>query len=233
MPDEKRLVLVSCMPEKYLLLLDRPHLCVSGVASCSADLLPLLKKLEPHAVIFADLLPDLPGIIKQISMLLPIAPPRIICRYDAYCPADALFDPAAADTLPHIVVSACASPMGVLAEPSFEKRYQLAQSMLSRLGMPQLLGRESLALGAAWLSAAPQPVPPAQYWLYPLLAENQYTSPAAIERRIRSVIESTWLHGNLAAQSELFGFTVSAERGKPTNAEFLSLLSEHIRLKLT
>ena len=54
-----------------------------------------------------------------------------------------------------------------------------------------------------------------------------------VERRIRSVIETTWLHGDWRAQGELFGMTVSAERGKPTNAEFLFLLSEHIRLHLT
>lgn len=233
MPDEKRLVLLSSVPEKLLRILDQVGLCVCGVAENSAQLLPLLASLQPHAVIFGDSLPDLPEILKQISALLPIAPPRIICRYDAYCLSDALFDPASPEALPHLVSAACAAPMGVLAEPSFENRYLLAQEMLNDLGMPPLLGRESLSLGAAWLSAAPQPVPPAQYWLYPLLAENQHTSPAAIERRIRSVIESTWLHGNLAAQSALFGFTVSAERGKPTNAEFLSLLSEHIRLKLT
>lgn len=232
MPDEKRLVLMSAMPEKLLRILDHPGLCVCGIADSSAQLLQLVSSLQPHAVIFGDPLPDLPEILKQINALLPVAPPRIICRYDAYCPADALFDSAAPEALVQLIPAACASPMGVLAEASFEKRYQLAQDMLSALGMPPLLGRESLAHGAAWLSAAPQPVPPAQYWLYPLLAENQHTSPAAIERRIRSVIESTWLHGNLAAQSELFGFTVSAERGKPTNAEFLSLLSEHIRRKL-
>ena len=99
--------------------------------------------------------------------------------------------------------------------------------------MPNLLGRECIALGAAYLSALPSPVPPAQHWLYPLLADQQHTSVTAVERRIRSVIENTWLHGDLKAQGELFGLTVSAERGKPTNAEFLFLLSEHIRLQLT
>ena len=86
-----------------------------------------------------------------------------------------------------------------------------------------------IACGAAWLSAFPHPVPPAQYLLYPKLAKAFDATPAAIERRIRSAVESTWLHGNLQSQSDLFGLTVSAERGKPTNAEFLFLLSEHIR----
>lgn len=232
MQEEKRLVLFSAMPKAMLKVLDQPGLCVCGVVSHSGQLLSLLSTLQPHAVVFADSISDLPVMLEQISRVLPIAPPRIICRQEENCAADAVFDPASPHVLPHLICAACASPLGVLAAPSFEKRYALSQSLLTQLGMPQLLGRESIALGASWLSAAPQPVPCAKKWLYPLLAQHQCASPAAIERRIRNAIESTWLHGNLTAQSELFGFTVSAERGKPTNAEFLSLLSEHIRLKL-
>ena len=232
MQEEKRVVLVSILPEKMLKILDQPFLCVCGVVSHGAQLLSLLTSLQPHAVVFADCLPDLPEILKQISLIAPIAPPRIIVREDVHCPADAVFDTAMPQQLPSLIVSACVSPLGILALPSFEKRYALSQSLLTQLGMPRLLGRESIALGAAWLSAAPLPVSPAKQWLYPQLAQHQHTTPAAIERRIRSAIESTWLHGNLSAQSELFGFTVSAERGKPTNAEFLFLLSEHIRSRL-
>jgi len=132
-----------------------------------------------------------------------------------------------------LLLTACAAPVGLLALPTLNKRKALAESLLRRLGMPDhLLGFRSTALGAAWLSAAPYPHPPARHWLYPLLAEECSVSPAAIERRIRSAIEYTWLYGDLSTQSMLFGFTVSAERGKPTNAEFLSLLSEHIRRQL-
>ena len=232
MQEEKRLVLCSVMPEDMLKILDEPDLCVCGVVAHGGQLLSLLSTLQPHAVVFADSISDLSIILQQISRILPITPPRIICRQEENCAAAAVFDPASPDMLPPLICAACASPLGVLAAPSFERRYALAQSLLTQLGMPQLLGRESIALGASWLSAAPQPVPCAKQWLYPLLAQHQCTSPAAIERRVRSAIESTWLHGNLAAQGELFGFTVSAERGKPTNAEFFSLLSEHIRLKL-
>ena len=46
---------------------------------------------------------------------------------------------------------------------------------------------------------------------------------------MRTAVESTWLHGNLEAIQQLFGFSVDADRGKPTNAEFLSMLAEHVR----
>ena len=231
--QEIRLVLVSAAPEKALRILDVPTLNVCGVAANIAQLMLSLPALQPHAVLFFDKTPDLPFVLQQISALLPLTPPRIICRMEEGCAADAVFDCAAPQSLPVLIASACRFHMGVLSQNSFEKRYDAAQSLLTRLGMPNLLGRECIALGAAYLSALPSPVPPAQHWLYPLLADQQHTSVTAVERRIRSVIENTWLHGDLKAQGELFGLTVSAERGKPTNAEFLFLLSEHIRLQLT
>ncbi|MBR6786828.1 MAG: sporulation initiation factor Spo0A C-terminal domain-containing protein [Clostridia bacterium] len=230
--EEIRVLLVSASPTALLRILDVPGISVCSIADSAAQSLPLLPALQPHAVLFADYVGNLPAVLQSIQQLLPLSPPRILCRMEEGCLCDAAFDHAMPHALPVLLRTACSDAMGVLALPSFDRRFGIAQSLLTRLGMPQLLGRESIALGAVYLSAMPQPVPPAQHWLYPLLAEKQHTSPAAIERRIRSVIESTWLHGDLQAQGELFGLTVSAERGKPTNAEFLSLLSEHIRLKL-
>lgn len=230
--EEIRLMLVSASPTNILKILDVPGFSVCSVVSCTEQMLQQIAVVQPHAVLFADQTERLPQTLACIRQLLPLSPPRIICRAEEGCPCDAMFDAAMPEALPAMIHSACSYAMGVLAQPSFDRRYEIAQTLLNHLGMPQLLGRESIALGAVYLSALPQPVPPAQHWLYPLLAEKQHTSPAAVERRIRSVIETTWLHGDLQAQSELFGFTVSAERGKPTNAEFLALLSEHIRLKL-
>lgn len=230
--EDIRVLLVSASPTGLLKILDEPGISVCGVADCAYQLNRLLPALQPHAVLFADPLGPSPALSDLILRLSPLSPPRIICRREEGCCADAVFDPAAPQTLPVMIRAACSFVMGVLARPSFSRRYDIAQSLLSRLGMPLLLGRESIALGAVYISAHPQPVPSAQHWLYPHLAEKQHTSPAAIERRIRSVIETTWLNGDLQAQSELFGFTVSAERGKPTNAEFLFLLSEHIRRHL-
>lgn len=230
--EEIRLMLVSASPTAILKILDVPSISVCSVVSDAEQMISQLPIVQPHAVLFADRMDSPAQLIDSVRRLLPITPPRIICRIEEGCACDAVFDAAAPQALPTMIRSAMSYAMGVLSQPTFDQRYDIAQSLLTQLGMPHLLGRESIALGAVYLSAMPQPVPPAQHWLYPLLAEMQHTSPAAVERRIRSVIETTWLHGSLQAQGELFGFTVSAERGKPTNAEFLALLSEHIRLKL-
>ena len=160
-PQEIRLALMSAAPDTALKLLDVPHISVCGVATHTAQLLHMLPALQPHAVLFFDKTPDLPYILDRIMTLLPLTPPRIICRMEEGCAADAVFDPTNAQSLPVLINSACHFPMGVLSQRTFDKRYTIAQTLLSRLGMPELLGRESIALGAVYLSALPQPVPPA------------------------------------------------------------------------
>lgn len=227
---ELRVLLVALQPQKALALLDRPGLCVCGVAGNTQEALRMLPSLQPHAVVFFDAVPLLSKVLQSISDLLPVAPPRIICPRETPCAVDAVFDPSDPTSLCNAVFSALETPMGCLSAPSFDKRLSLARSLLDSLGMPETLkGKMCIACGAAWLSAFPYPAPPVQHLLYPQLAKACGVTPAAIERRIRSAVESTWLHGDLQSQSELFGLTVSAERGKPTNTEFLFLLSEHVR----
>ncbi|MBQ7455474.1 MAG: hypothetical protein IJS53_03425, partial [Clostridia bacterium] len=122
------------------------------------------------------------------------------------------------------------APISGLALPTLSARRQTAEGLLDALGVPRVLGGYAcLALGAAWLSALPAPFPPAQHWLYPLLGEALGIRPAAVERRVRSAVESAWLRGDLNAQGALLGLSVSPERGKPTNSELLFRLAERVR----
>jgi len=66
--------------------------------------------------------------------------------------------------------------------------------------------------------------------LYPLVARRHGMTPAAVERSLRTLVESTWSRGNLAALERFFGHSVDPERGKPTNKEFLCRLQERLTL---
>lgn len=231
MPDmfDLRVLLCSRSPSAALRTLDQPGYCVCAVAMHKAQLYALLPEVQPHILFFDEVLSDFSAVLQTVAQLLPLAPPRIVCRAGCTQAVDAEYS----NDISYALHSAWMRPVGILSSPSFIKRQALADALLTRLGMPaQLLGKSCIARAVCCLSALPQPLPPLKHWLYPLLAQEENISAAAMERRIRSAIESTWLHGNLQAQSELFGFTVSAERGKPTNAEFLLLLAEHLRRKL-
>ena len=93
-------------------------------------------------------------------------------------------------------------------------------------------GGTGKSTAAAALACAPQGAASYSGRLYPWTAAAFGVTPGAVERAIRTAVEDTWLHGDLAAIQALFGFSVDAERGKPTNAEFLSMLAQHIREEL-
>ncbi len=68
--------------------------------------------------------------------------------------------------------------------------------------------------------------------LYPDLAKMYKTTPSRIERAIRHAIEVAWNRGHVDTMERLFGYTISAEKGKPTNSEFIAMLADHLRLQM-
>lgn len=215
-----------------LRLLDQPGLAVVSVTLTTPRLCAAAAELRPHAVLLDARAGGAGACLDALQRAAAVSPPKVILlggkgEADAFSPA------WSAEALALSLREALYKPMGYLAGTE-EKRTDIAKRMLSRLGMSgELLGFSCASLAAAWLSALPCPYPPARYWLYPLLSERLHAAPSALERRLRVAVESAWLRGDLKAQGELFGLTVSAERGKPTTMEFLCMLSEHIRLCLT
>ena len=52
------------------------------------------------------------------------------------------------------------------------------------------------------------------------------------ERAIHHAIEVAWGRGEQSAVENIFGYTVSAAKGKPTNSEFIAMISDKLRLEL-
>lgn len=68
--------------------------------------------------------------------------------------------------------------------------------------------------------------------LYPTVAEKFNTTPSRVERAIRHAIEVAWERGDIDILNSYFGYTIHIARGKPTNSEFIALLSDKIRLDM-
>lgn len=68
--------------------------------------------------------------------------------------------------------------------------------------------------------------------LYPTIAKKCATTPSRVERAIRHAIEVAWSRGKIDAIDSLFGYTVSNNKGKPTNSEFIALIADRLRLEL-
>lgn len=68
--------------------------------------------------------------------------------------------------------------------------------------------------------------------LYPEVAKRFHTTPSRVERAIRHAIEVAWDRGDIETLQRFFGYTVSNVKGKPTNSEFIAMISDRIRLRL-
>lgn len=68
--------------------------------------------------------------------------------------------------------------------------------------------------------------------LYPSIAKKCNTTPSRVERAIRHAIEVAWSRGRIDAIDNLFGYTINNHKGKPTNSEFIALISDRLRLEL-
>lgn len=67
--------------------------------------------------------------------------------------------------------------------------------------------------------------------LYPAVAKKFSTTPSRVERAIRHAIEIAWDRGDLDILNSFFGYTVNTGKGKPTNSEFIALITDKICLK--
>ena len=68
--------------------------------------------------------------------------------------------------------------------------------------------------------------------LYPGIAKKFQTTPSRVERAIRHAIEVAWSRGKMDTLDELFGYTINNGKGKPTNSEFIALITDRIRLQM-
>ena len=66
--------------------------------------------------------------------------------------------------------------------------------------------------------------------LYPTVAKKFHTTSSRVERAIRHAIEVAWDRGDVDVLSSYFGYTIQSNRGKPTNSEFIAMISDRISL---
>ncbi len=68
--------------------------------------------------------------------------------------------------------------------------------------------------------------------LYPAVAKKHGTTSSRVERAIRHAIEVAWDRGDVDVLNSYFGYTIHNGRGKPTNSEFIAMISDKFRLQL-
>ncbi len=104
--------------------------------------------------------------------------------------------------------------MHELGVPAHIKGYQyLRESIILTVNSPDLMGSVTKVL-------------------YPTVAKTFNTTSSRVERAIRHAIEVAWDRGDIDVLSSYFGYTIQTSRGKPTNSEFIAMISDKLRLKM-
>ena len=60
--------------------------------------------------------------------------------------------------------------------------------------------------------------------IYPDIAIRFKTTPSRVERAIRTDVASVWLYGNKQLISNIFHYSIRADKGHPTNTQLLAAL---------
>lgn len=67
--------------------------------------------------------------------------------------------------------------------------------------------------------------------IYPELSRKYDTTPSRVERAIRHAIEIGWNRGDMDLMDEIFGNSLNLNRDKPTNAEYITTISDRLRVR--
>lgn len=68
--------------------------------------------------------------------------------------------------------------------------------------------------------------------LYPTVAKAYGTTSSRVERAIRHAIEVAWDRGDVDVLNSYFGYTIQSNKGKPTNSEFIAMISDRLKLSM-
>ena len=66
--------------------------------------------------------------------------------------------------------------------------------------------------------------------LYPEIAGQFKATTARVERAMRHAIEVSMDRGNRKLLDKLFGYSIDANKGKPTNSEFITTVADYLCL---
>lgn len=217
-------------------------------AKNGAELLKLYEEYHPEVIIMDAFLQhiDAMGVISRINMKDPVKRPLIIVmsgidnpnfeREITRCGVDYYFlKPIDPQTMAERIIQ-ISSWKGVGITNKFESQEDLTvviTDILHQIGVPAHIKGYQYVREAIRLTVEnPDMLNSVTKILYPTVAKNFKSTSSRVERAIRHAIEVAWDRGDVEVLNSYFGYTIQSQRGKPTNSEFVAMISDKIRLKM-
>lgn len=128
--------------------------------------------------------------------------------------------------------------MNALAFKTNEQNYRVnfrvesgqIQELLLNIGFPQhVYGYNYIIYALELISLDPEILHHITKELYPEVAKHFGSTPARVERAIRTAIKIVWLYGNMPTINTVFGNTIRPDKGFPTNTQLLAGLYFYLK----
>ncbi len=216
-------------------------------AKNGAELLKCYEDYHPEVIIMDAFLQhiDAMGVISRINMKDPVKRPLIIVmsgidnsnleREITKCGVDYYFlKPIDPQMMAERIIQ-ISSWKGVGITAHYEAQEDLTvviTEILHQIGVPAHIKGYQYVREAIRLTVEnPEMLNSVTKILYPTVAKNFKSTSSRVERAIRHAIEVAWDRGDVEVLNSYFGYTIQSQRGKPTNSEFVAMISDKIRLK--
>lgn len=220
---------------------------VIGGASSGNAAIAKISLNKPDVILLSSVLPEIDGVgvAQEIQKLFGAESPTVI-MYSSFN-IDAVMSQAVKAGVvycfqkPFSVKIAAERIRGILSrpeEPAAEKfcgeRLEVAvTNIIHEVGIPAHIKgyhyvREAIVMAVNDLDS----INAITKILYPSIAKKFSTTPSRVERAIRHAIETAWSRGDVDVLNKLFGYTVSNDKGKPTNSEFIAMIADRLHLHL-
>ena len=220
-------------------------LFIIGTASNGKDALIQLKTLQNVDVIITELvLPIMDGFNlltelntfinkekrPQIIVTSGLVNQNILNMISTLGASNFLLKPYEASSLLTMIKEQSKTKDDVKLSDSLKLEKQISE-LLRQIGIPAHIKGYSFLRTAIDLSYHnPDYIGQVTKILYPDIARKFKTTGSRVERAIRHAIEVAWNRGNIDLIDEIFGYTISASKAKPTNSEFIAMISDYLTI---
>lgn len=119
------------------------------------------------------------------------------------------------------------------SQPSNPKLRRQVTDILHQIGVPaHIKGYHYLRDSIIMAVENPGIINAVTKQLYPNVGKQYGTTSSRVERAIRHAIEVAWDRGDVDVLNSFFGYTIHNTRGKPTNSEFIAMISDKLSLEI-
>lgn len=225
---------------------------VVGETGDGEEAVRLIQELSPEIVIISNFLPGLDGIgvsekIRELK-LKPMPQIFLLSSFSSESLVRMAFDagisyfitkPISCEALIDRINTFRAKESSPVAEPidlgSEENQKKLAlevTGIIHEIGVPAHIKGYHYLREAIITSVNDMDILNAvTKGLYPSVARQFGTTPSRVERAIRHAIETAWSRGDVETLNKYFGYTISENKGKPTNSEFIAMIADRLALQ--